>query len=198
MRHPARLEVRTRIGVSVAARPSIEIEIHSRESCIVTLLGEHDTATSEGVSLALTLARDYSHVLVDLTPCTFLDGAIINALLAGEKPMRAADGALELIAPDQAGAVRRTLELAGVLRLLPIHRTRSEGLAAVATAERLRAHSKPVSLRVVKAKVDHLDDKTEASAAIHAAKPRGLTVVRAQVEASAIESSDEARRRRAA
>ena len=175
---------------------SIEIEIHTRESCIVTLHGEHDAASSESVRLALGLASGYNHMIVDLTPCTFLDGTIINALVASARHMRAADGALELVAPIGVATVHRTLGLAGVLPLLPIHASRSDGIAAIATAERVRAHGRPVSLLAVRAEIDHLSSKTEASRSARAAKPRALTVVRAHVEDSAAES-DEARRRAA-
>jgi anti-anti-sigma factor len=181
----------------VAAVPSIEIEIQTCEACIVTLHGEHDVASSEGVALALALARDYAHVLVDLTPCTFLDGAVINALLVSARRMRAAEGALELIAPNDVRGVRRTLALAGVLPLLPIHATRSEGLVAITTAERVRAHGRSFSFRAVSAEIDHLEGETEASRAIGASEVRGHTVLRAQVEDSALESEQAARRRSA-
>jgi anti-anti-sigma factor len=171
--------------------------MQTREACIVTLHGEHDVATSEGVALALALARDYAHVLVDLTPCTFLDGAVINALLVGARRMRAAEGALELIAPSDVRGVRRTLALAGVLPLLPIHATRSEGLIAITTAERVRAHDRPLSFRAVSAEIDHLEGEPPASRTLRATKLRGHTVLRAQVEESALES-DEAVRRRSA
>ena len=41
----------------MAAQPTTEIEIHSPTVCIVTLRGEHDMASSEAITLALTLAR---------------------------------------------------------------------------------------------------------------------------------------------
>ncbi len=176
---------------------SVEIEIHTRESCIVTLHGEHDAASSEGVTLALALARSYTHVIVDLTPCTFLDGRIINALLNCASGMRSADGALELVAPNGATAVRRTLGFAGVLDLLPAHATRSEAIAAITTAARVRAHSRPVNLRAVNAEIDYLNSQTEASRSTRSGKPRGLTVVRAHVE-DPVGDSNAARRRRAA
>ena len=148
-------------------------EIHTRESSSVTLHGEHDAASSEGVSLALALARGYTHVIVDLTPCTFLDGTIINALLTSAGRMRAADGALELVAPNGATAVRRTLGFAGVLSLLPAHASRSEAIAAITTAARVRAHNRPVSLHAVNAEIEHLNSKTEASRSTRAGKARG-------------------------
>ena len=176
---------------------SVEIEIHTRESCIVTLHGEHDAASSEEVTLALALARGHTHVIVDLTPCTFLDGTIINALLTSAAHMRVTDGALELVAPHGATAVRRTLGFAGVLTLLPAHASRSEAIAAITAAARVRAHSRTVSLCAVSAEIDHLNSKTEAARATRPGTSRGLTVVRAHVEDSVVDP-DEARRRRGA
>jgi anti-anti-sigma factor len=181
----------------VPAPSTIDIEIHTPESCILTLIGEHDSASSEGLTLALVLARDYAHVLVDLTRCTFLDATILGALLTAGQRMRAADKALELIIPPRADGVYRTLELARVLPLLPIHATRSEGVGAVATAARLRTHGEPLRLRAVSAEIDQLSEKPEISRAIHAAKMRGRTIVRARVEVAAIEADDAGRHRAA-
>jgi hypothetical protein len=47
-----------REGSRVTAPSNIEIEIHTPESCILTLHGEHDSASREGLTLALTLARN--------------------------------------------------------------------------------------------------------------------------------------------
>ena len=147
--------------------------------------------------MALVLARRYAHVLVDLTHCTFLDARIVGALLAAAARMRATDGALELIAPRRVDGIYRTLALAGVLPLLPIHATRSDGLAAVTTAARVRAHDRPVSLRAVSAEIDHLQSEPAISRTIHAAKMRGSTVLRARIEDAAIEADDTQRPRAA-
>jgi anti-anti-sigma factor len=165
----------------VAAHYSIEIEIHAPESCIVTLHGEHDSASSEGLTLALVLARRYEHVLVDLTPCTFLDARIVGAVLEAAARMRSAGGALELIVPTRVDGVYRTLALTGVLPLLPIHATRSDGIGAIATAARLRAHARPVSLRAVVSELEHFSARPAAARERPVAKTRGITVLRAHV-----------------
>ena len=99
----------------MAAQSSIEIEIHSPTSCIVTLHGEHDMASREAVTMALALTRDYSRVLVDLTTCTFIDATVTNALLAAAARLQ--DGrSLELVVPAASHPVRRLLSVAGFLR----------------------------------------------------------------------------------
>ncbi len=120
----------------MAAHGSIEIQIHSRGVCIVTLNGEHDTASSEAVTLALTAARGYDTVLVDLVQCTFIDSTLITALLAGARRARRLGGVLELVLPDEPGPVRRTLEIANVQMLLPFHASRRAAVAALCA----RAH----------------------------------------------------------
>ena len=182
----------------MTAPSSIEIEIHTRESCIVTLRGEHAAASREGVTLALALARDYTRVIVDLTPCTSIDATVLTALLASAGRMQAARGALEVVAPRRAYAMRRALWLAGVLPRVRTHTTRSEAIAAITAAEeRLRPRNRPVSLRAVIAEIEHINGKAEPPRATPAARPRRSTVLRARVEDSVLDA-DDVRRRRAA
>jgi anti-anti-sigma factor len=120
----------------VAAQPTTEIEIHSPQACIVTLRGEHDASTSEALTMALTLARGYTHVLVDLAGCHFVDSSVINALLLAAKRAREQGGAVELVVPVDTNPVRRTLEIANVQMMLPFHATRAEGLEHLEQAAR--------------------------------------------------------------
>jgi anti-anti-sigma factor len=179
----------------VTPQSTIEIEIHTPTSCIVTLQGEHDVASSEAFTMALALARDYTSVLVDLTTCTFIDTTITSAVVAAAAHMRQADRSLELIVPPGARATRRVLRLAGVLPLIPLHATRAAGLASIASAELLRAHRRKLDLRTLSATVERLVRIAEADRARPAAKIRaGTTVLRAHVaEVDRFEA--EARRR---
>jgi anti-anti-sigma factor len=120
----------------MAAQPTTEIEIHSPSACIVTLRGEHDVASSEAITLALTLARGYTNVLVDLGGCSFVDSSVITVLLQAAKRAGEHGGRLELVVPVETTAVRRTLEIANVQGSLPFHATRTDGIAGL-TAKRL-------------------------------------------------------------
>jgi anti-anti-sigma factor len=151
----------------VTVHGSIEIQIHSRRICIVTLRGEHDAASSEAVTLALAAARGYDNVLVDLAPCTFIDSTLITALLVGARRARRLGGALELVLPRERGAVRRTLEIANVQMLLPFHASRREAVAALDARGRMRRPE----MRVVGAR--------PGVAGTHA----GTTILRARVVA---------------
>ena len=165
----------------MAAQSSIEIEIHSPTSCIVTLHGEHDMASREAVTMALALTRDYTRVLVDLTTCTFIDATVTNALLAAAA--RPQDGrSLELIVPSGAHPVRRLLSIAGILTGLRLHPTRAHGLATVETTERQSAPLRARDLRVVPGSVAK---RANGAAAQRWKRPagarRGVTVLRAHV-----------------
>lgn len=115
---------------------TIEIQIHPPTTYVVRLFGEHDVASGEAVSAALLAARGYRLVLVDLAQCTFIDSTLITHLLAAAKRARQRGGTVELVVPEEANAVRRTLELANVQMVLPFHASCATALESIATAER--------------------------------------------------------------
>jgi anti-anti-sigma factor len=179
----------------VAAQSRIEIEIHTPTSCILTLSGEHDLASREALSMALTLARTYSNVLVDLTSCTFLDTSVSHAVLDAAAQLRQAHRSLELIVPPSAAGIRRALSLAGLLPVFPLHATRTAALAAVASAELIRGHQRRLDLRNLSARIDHLTNVVTASRAPRVSKAHeGVTKLRAQV--SEIDTAETAARQR--
>ena len=143
----------------MAAQPTTEIEIHSPTVCIVTLRGEHDVASSEAITLALTLARSYTSVLVDLGDCAFVDSSEISVLLLAAKRAREQGGGLELVVPVLATAVRRTLEISNVQGSLPFHATRADAIAGLTRAAPARAEVTVVRAQI--AKVVALDRMAE-------------------------------------
>jgi anti-anti-sigma factor len=144
----------------------------------VTLRGEHDATSSEAVTLALAVARDYGTILVDLGECTFVDSALISALLLAAKRARKPDGALELVVPAEANAVRRTLEIANVQMLLPFHATLEAGIAGIGTPKPPSAGHP--NLHAVSAKIDRLHARSETRRAA------GSLILRAQVVADGV------------
>jgi anti-anti-sigma factor len=116
---------------------NLEILIHSPNTYIVRLRGEHDVSSREALSAALAAASGYNHVLVDLAPCMFVDSTLISVLLAASKHARERGGSVELVVPSEANAVRRTLELANVQRVLPFHASCAAALESIAAAEPL-------------------------------------------------------------
>jgi anti-anti-sigma factor len=157
----------------VSAQPTTEIEIHSPTACIVTLRGEHDASTSEAVTMALTLARGYSNLLVDLAGCHFVDSSVINALLLASKRAREHGGAVELVVPTDATAVRRTLEIANVQMVLPFHATRAEGIESIESLCGEPRPSAPLSIPVAGAQAEFVRRRTRARTQV--------TVLRARI-----------------
>jgi anti-sigma B factor antagonist len=115
----------------VAAHVTIEVQIHSPTASVVTLRGEHDLSSRPDLALALADAGEHRNVLVDLSESTFIDSSIISALLLASKRLQERDGALELVIPPAARAMRRVMEVTGVQEVLPSHETREAGLASI-------------------------------------------------------------------
>jgi anti-sigma B factor antagonist len=157
----------------VAAQPTTEIEIHSPATCIVTLRGEHDASTSEAVTMALTLARGYANVLVDLAGCRFVDSSLINALLLASKRAREHGGVVALVVPTGATAVRRIFEIANVQMVMPFHATRAEGIESIESFGGQRRRSAPLIIPEAGDQAEFVRRRTRART--------DVTVLRARV-----------------
>jgi anti-anti-sigma factor len=115
----ARARSRTEAGV-----PRINVRL-GREGApgyvaVVSLNGEHDLATSEGVRVAL--APLLGAVLVDLSGCDLVDSTVIGVLLERADELKSDGYRLELVAPPEGSSAARALEITGVaefVRVLP-------------------------------------------------------------------------------
>ena len=114
----------------MTAQPTVEFEIVSPVIAVVTLLGEHDISTESSVAATMALASDYPYVLVDLTPCTFVDSLTVGAILKGVSSARALGGQLELI--TGLASPRRRLHWMGVDKLIVTHDSRADGIDSLA------------------------------------------------------------------
>jgi anti-anti-sigma regulatory factor len=86
-------------------------------AAVVVLHGEHDLATCEGVRVAL--APLLGHVLVDLSPCTFIDSSIISVLVhKGHMLIRDGHGLDLRVA--RGSAVAQTVQLVQLGDMLPV------------------------------------------------------------------------------
>jgi anti-anti-sigma factor len=146
----------------VAAQPTTEIEIHSPSVCIVTLRGEHDASSSEALTMALTLARGYHDVLVDLAGCQFVDSSVISALLLAARRAHEQGGIVELVVPVDATPVRRTLEIANVQMMLPFHATRAAGIERLERSARAPRAVAPLSIPEAGAQAEFVRRRTDA------------------------------------
>jgi anti-anti-sigma factor len=187
----------------MAAQPTTEIEIHSPTVCIVTLRGEHDASTSEAVTMALTLARGYTHVLVDLAGCQFVDSSLINALLLASKRARERGGAVVLVVPTDTTPVRRTLEIANVQMVMPFHATREEALETIESAEGGVPASPSLTIPKAEAQAEFVRRRTKARTEVTVLRARitdtpATTHLAAHVETETTAPDSADRERRAA
>ena len=106
-------------GAMVEGAHSLEV-VSGR--AIVTLIGEHDLSTKAGVEGVLQdAAAAYSHVIVDLHRCDFIDSSIIGLFVRASQSARP-DGSFALLAPaGTATPVLRVLELTKLHLAVCIH-----------------------------------------------------------------------------
>jgi anti-anti-sigma factor len=112
------------------APPTVAVEFEPPGVAIVTLRGEHDLSSRPLVVEALAEASVRPNVLVNLCECTFIDSCIAHALLVADTRQREHDGRLALVIPPEAWAVQRVAQFTPLAVTMPIHETRSAGIAS--------------------------------------------------------------------
>ncbi len=100
---------------------------------VIELGGEIDLYTApEFKERMVELIEDgKKRIVVDLSKATFIDSTTLGVLVGGVKRLRPADGSLALVCTDQN--ITKIFEITGLDRVFPIHASRDEALAAVAT-----------------------------------------------------------------
>lgn len=105
--------------------PLVVREAVSLRTCVVTLRGEHGVSMRERVADELLRTTSVPQLIVDLTPCTFIDATMFATLvggrLAGSRPV-------ELVVPDDGGEVSRTVKRSLIDRFVPVHASLEEAL----------------------------------------------------------------------
>lgn len=125
--------------------PQITLQQLSGDTAIVTLSGDHDLATRPRLAAALEAARGQKNLIVDLTPCTFVDSTIIGVLLSAYVTSQLATAQrLEVVGPPPAATSAAPSRLPAserrstctrpsqrhVLPSIPIHWPDNEGAGA--------------------------------------------------------------------
>ena|SRR6478736_5691346 len=103
------------------------------ETQVIELGGEIDLYTApEFKERMVALIEDgKKRIIVDLSAATFIDSTTLGVLVGGVKRLRPTGGTLALICTDQN--ITKIFEITGLDRVFPIHASRAEALAAVAT-----------------------------------------------------------------
>jgi anti-anti-sigma regulatory factor len=89
-------------------RIAVEYEPAQDFAAIVTLSGAHDEATVDALKDAMSSID--GDLLVDLTPCTFIESTVIGALVAKTIELRRDGHNLELVAAPGNTEIGQTLE----------------------------------------------------------------------------------------
>ena len=100
---------------------------------VVVLPAEIDVTNSEQVyeQLVAVLAPGVNTVIADLTSTVFCDSSGVHAIMHAYESAAARDVRMRL-AVSPTTSVHRVLELVGVGRLMPVHASLQEALAASA------------------------------------------------------------------
>ena len=102
------------------------------ETHLVKLGGEFDLYTAPELEerLAALLEDGKRRIAINLLEVTFIDSTGLRVILSAVKRLQGAGGALALVCVNED--LLQVFEITGLDRLLPIHGTHEEGLAAVA------------------------------------------------------------------
>jgi anti-anti-sigma factor len=101
--------------------PRIEYSALSEATTVITLRGDHDLFTKHRLLEALARARDVPNLIIDLTPCSFLDSSIAGVLLRACHTDRLPHQQAELVGPNGDGHVARVLAVSGIRDEIKVH-----------------------------------------------------------------------------
>jgi anti-sigma B factor antagonist len=95
---------------------------------VVSPAGELDLYTCPEFKeeLLRVISEGARHVVVDLSLTTFVDSTALGVLLRGVERLKAADGRLSVVCPDEN--VLRVFEVTGLHRVFEIHGSRADAL----------------------------------------------------------------------
>jgi anti-sigma B factor antagonist len=112
--------------------PQLTLAVHPNgHGVILTVGGEVDLATAPQLHAKLVdllEVGEASDILVDLTPVVFMGSTGLTVLLAAHQRAQAGGRSIRLVCP--AGLVRRVFRVTGVEKVLAIHSSLAEAVAA--------------------------------------------------------------------
>ena len=113
----------------------IKTEQLSDDAYVISLAGEVDlyTAPEFKQQLLEVIGQGGKQVIVDFSNTTFIDSTTLGVLVGGVKRLRPSGGSLALVCTDEN--ITKIFEITGLDRVFPIHSSRDDALAALATAE---------------------------------------------------------------
>jgi anti-sigma B factor antagonist len=107
------------------------VEERTADAHILSVEGEIDLGTVASLEQAVTTAlgrAEHALLVIDLSQVGFLSSAGISALLKTKQSSEELSVAFRLVVP-QGAVMRRSLEITGLLDVLPIYTSREAALA---------------------------------------------------------------------
>jgi anti-anti-sigma factor len=108
---------------------SIESGHHAPGLAFVRLHGEHDLTSEAKLQSALARAAAHSHVLVDLSDCTFMDSTVIKWLIRAGRAVEARGERLVLAIPPAQRDVARLAQMVHLGEIMPVFESHDDALA---------------------------------------------------------------------
>ena len=97
---------------------------------IIHVVGELDLSTIAALDAELELSLPAGRVVVNLSECTFIDSSALRSLVRAQRAVSEGGGSLALVAPSQPA--RRVLEVAALVRFIPVFETVAEAVSSSA------------------------------------------------------------------
>ena len=115
----------------------IEVERTDAGVAVVVLEGEHDLYTAPALQDRIsTVLEEGGPFIIDLTPSTFIDSSVLRVLLEARREAEERGlGFAVALAEDEAPAVRRMLEVTGLIGVFPVLPARKDALKVAMSAD---------------------------------------------------------------
>jgi anti-anti-sigma factor len=110
---------------------SAELRVISERTAVTTLAGEHELVTRHLLLEALAQAAPFRNLVIDLTPCSFLDSSVLGVFFATRDAREPGRERLALVLPERPDAVNTAVNLTGVRDLIPVHETLDDALGSL-------------------------------------------------------------------
>jgi anti-anti-sigma factor len=112
----------------------IDLSALADDAILVTLTGEHDLATTERLLEALADAREHPNLIIDLTPCTFVDSSVIRVLARACDADAPGTQRVAIALPNAGGIVDRAFALLSLREVITLYQTVEEALKGLGDA----------------------------------------------------------------
>jgi anti-sigma B factor antagonist len=96
------------------------------DTLVLRVSGDLDLAASPRFSEELAAAPAARRTVIDLTGCTFLDSSGLRALVQAAREITEGERHVDVVAGSPA--ILRVLEITGVDRMVPVHRSLKDAL----------------------------------------------------------------------